>query len=298
MTSSLTAHPKSFEEITQAFENWGAHSRRRPRIEFLRRKSENLLVLRSKPDNNVRLEVKENKLLCELAGSKLQLFLSYFDVVIKLDKGYFLCEFKISHSSGALKESLSAAENTKNPIFITRALNALTGLEQKMPKEHIEEASVASTDYQVLLAAITEPSVAAQLAVKDPLAAAKIRGVERQQSMLKQFGGVLKVADVEKLLGISRQAVHKRQKQGQLIGLTLGKRGHAYPAWQFEGGRTLPQLEPVLHALRGHDPWMQMAFFVNGNDRLEGKSPLDLLRAGELKPVLRAAESYGKQGAA
>ncbi len=297
MSSLLTAHPKSFEDITEAFRNWRPHSRR-PRIEFLRRKSENVLILRSKPDNNVRLEVEGSKLLCELAGSKLHLYLYEFDIATKFEKGYILCEFKRSHASGALKESLSAVENTKYPIFITRALNALTGLEQKMPKERIEEASAASTDYQVLLSAITEPSVAAQLAVNDPLAAAKIRGVEQQQSMLKQFGGVLTVGEVEKILGISRQAIHKRQKQGQLIGLTLGKRGYAYPAWQFEKGVTLPNLEPTLHALRGHDPWMQMAFFVNGNYRLDGKSPLELLRAGRLEPVLRAAESYGEQGAA
>jgi hypothetical protein len=95
--------------------------------------------------------------------------------------------------------------------------------------------------------------------------------------------------------------VDKRRKQGQLIGLTQGKRGYAYPAWQFEGGRTLGHLEKVLEALEGHDPWTQLAFFVNGNERLDGKSPLELLRTAgtrELENILGSAASYGEHGAA
>lgn len=120
---------------------------------------------------------------------------------------------------------------------------------------------------------------------------------KRQRSMLKESGGVLSGAQVARILDISRQAVDKRRKQGQLIGLTQGKRGYAYPAWQFEGGKMLAHLTKLLDALRTHDAWMQLAFFINGNDRLNGRSPLELLRAGELEPVLRAAESYGEQGA-
>ena len=115
--------------------------------------------------------------------------------------------------------------------------------------------------------------------------------------MLKESGGVLSGAQVARILDISRQAVDKRRKQGQLIGLTQGKRGYAYPAWQFEGGKMLAHLTKLLDALRTHDAWMQLAFFINGNDRLNGRSLLELLRAGELEPVLRAAESYGEQGA-
>ncbi|HUE43251.1 MAG TPA: hypothetical protein VMP12_06785 [Candidatus Sulfotelmatobacter sp.] len=297
MTRPLIAYPKSFDEITQAFENWRP-GRRGPHIELVRLKSKNVLVLRSKPQPNVRIELRANRLVCELAGSTLQLVLTYFEVSTRLDKGYFSCEFKMSQASGVLKDSIAAAENSRNPVFIARAINAITGLEHEIPQERIEEASTASTDYQVLLAAMTEPSVATQLAVNDPLAAAKIRGVERQREMLKNGGGVLTVSGVEKLLGISRQAVHKRQTQRQLIGLTLGRRGYAYPAWQFEEGKTLPHLATVLQALGKHDPWMQMTFFLGGNDRLDGRRPIDVLKAGEVEPVLRAAESYGEQGAA
>jgi hypothetical protein len=115
---------------------------------------------------------------------------------------------------------------------------------------------------------------------------------------LEASGGALSAEQTAEILGLSRQAVDKRRRQGRVIGLTQGRRGYAYPAWQFENGRTLPHLERVLDVLRGHDPWMQMAFFLNGNDRLHGKSPLEALRKGQIDSVLRAASGFGEHGAA
>lgn len=304
-TQSISFRPKSLDDISQAFESWWAkyHKHVQSRIKFLRRRRpENLLILRSNLNRHIQLIVQENEMSCELAGRRFNLLLDDFDISTKFIRGSFTCEFKIRrYAQGLLKESFDAVQKTKNPIFVSRGINAVADLDQGLPKERIEEASAASTDYMVLLRALTEPSVAAQLASKDPLAAARLRGVERQQSILKESGGVFSGAQVAKTLGISRQAVDKRRKQGQLIGLTQGKRGYAYPAWQFEGGRTLAHLERVLDVLRSHDPWMQLAFFVNGNDRLDGKSPLELLRAAgtrELEHILEAAASYGEQGAA
>jgi biotin operon repressor len=127
---------------------------------------------------------------------------------------------------------------------------------------------------------------------------ARVRGVERQQNLVEQSGGTLKGERVAKLLGISRQAVDKRRRQNRLIGLTQGRRGYAYPIWQFHNGKTLSNLEKVLDQLRNHDPWMQLTFFLNANDRLEGSSPLEMLRSGKVEPVLEAATSYGEHGAA
>ncbi len=197
-----------------------------------------------------------------------------------------------------LKEILAAVGKTKHPIFFSRVLNALAELEHELPKEQIDLASAASTDYMVLLEALTAPSVATQLTAEDPLAAARLRGVERQHSLLKKGGGVLRGVEAANLLGISRQALDKRRRRNQLIGLTQGRRGYAYPAWQFEDGKTLANLEKVLGRLSDHDPWMQLTFFLNSNDRLEGRSPLDLLRSGQVDRVLQAAASYGEQGAA
>jgi biotin operon repressor len=250
-------------------------------------------------DRHVRVKFDKDAVSCEFSGKTLYVFLDDFDVETEVDDAFLSCEFKLRDSSHRLlTESLKAVEHTKHPLFVTRAINALRGLDHELPKERIEQASAASTDYLMLLGALATPSVATQMAAKDPLAAARLRGAKRQQGLLEASGGVLTGEEAAKILGISRQAVDKRRRQGQLIGLTQGKRGYAYPAWQFEGGRTVANLEKVLARLRSHDPWMQLTFFVNANDRLNGRSPLEQLRSGELEPILQAAESYGEQGAA
>jgi hypothetical protein len=57
-------------------------------------------------------------------------------------------------------------------------------------------------------------------------------------------------------------------------------------------------LEKVLQALRDHDPWMELSFFLNANDRLNGITPLQALRTGDVEQVAQAAQAYGEQGAA
>lgn len=301
-TQSTTVRPKSLKEIPEAFREWWAKYHRHivSKVRFSRPpRSQNRLLMRWPRDRDVRVKFDKDAVSCEFSGKTIYVFLDDFDVETEVDDAFLSCEFKLRDSSHRLlTESLKAVEHTKHPLFVTRALNALRGLDHELPKERIEEASAASTDYLMLLGALATPSVATQMAAKDPLAAARLRGAKRQQGLLEASGGVLSGEEAAKILGISRQAVDKRRRQSQLIGLTQGKRGYAYPAWQFEGGRTVANLEKVLARLRSHDPWMQLTFFVNANDRLNGRSPLEQLRSGELEPILQAAESYGEQGAA
>jgi hypothetical protein len=138
----------------------------------------------------------------------------------------------------------------------------------------------------------------------DPLAKARLRGVIAMRELLRGEGGSLTAKEVAERLGISRQAVDKRRKAGQLLALEPPKRGLHYPAWQFVDGGTLPGLAPVLDALRDHDAWAQARFFVSGNRRLGGLRPIDLLRQRHLaslenlERVLGAARMMGVHGAA
>jgi hypothetical protein len=137
------------------------------------------------------------------------------------------------------------------------------------------------------------------LPTSDPLAMARLRGHVAMRELLNADGGALAASQVADLLGISRQAVDKRRKAGQLFAVALPRRGLLYPAWQFaETGTTLAGLVEVLAALRGHDGWAQARFFVTSSDRLEGKRPLDQLREGALETVLVAARAFGVHGAA
>ena len=85
------------------------------------------------------------------------------------------------------------------------------------------------------------------------------------------------------------------------FGLSTGRRGYLYPAWQFGPEGMLPGLARVLAAIRTPDPWAKLVFMVNPNDRLGGESPVEVLRRqgeSDLGRVLEAASAYGEHGAA
>jgi hypothetical protein len=189
-------------------------------------------------------------------------------------------------------------ETAPQTVFLTRALNAVLSLQHNLSKESLEEAATASTDYMVLVNALASAPVMQELASDDPLAAARLRGIDRKKRLLALGGGVMRSAEVAEFLGLTRQAVDKRRAQNRLVGLTQGRRGYAYPRFQFSDDGTLPGLTEVLAALNVTDGWSQLLFFVNPNDFLNGRSPESELRKGRVEQVKRVAGSFGEQGAA
>ncbi len=78
----------------------------------------------------------------------------------------------------------------------------------------------------------------------------------------------------------------------------LGRRRWLYPAWQVVEGHALDGLEETLADLREWPPWTKLGFFLSGDSRLGGVSPLAALRGGRLEETVRAARAFGEQGAA
>lgn len=199
----------------------------------------------------------------------------------------------------AARVMLSASTGAGKTAFLLRALTSLARLTEEAGERALGDAAGASSDYEVLLRALEEPSVLTALRAENPLALARLRGLQYRERLLQSEGGTISVAYVASILGLTRQAVDKRRRMGRLIGLNTGRRGYVYPIWQFgPDGSVLPGLELVLAELRGHDPWMQVAFMLNANTRLSGETPLAELRRGHVEEVRRAARAYGEQGAA
>ena len=154
--------------------------------------------------------------------------------------------------------------------------------------------AASESTFDALVRMLDRPELLAELQPRDPLAAARLRGLRLQREILAAEGGSVSGQTLAEALGITRQAVDKRRKRGTLIGLSLGRRGYAYPVWQIG----LSGLEDVLAELTGLDPWTQAAYLLAPNRWLEGQAPLDALRAGKLEALLAAARLYGEQVAA
>lgn len=159
-------------------------------------------------------------------------------------------------------------------------------------------ATAAPTDLTVLVRALSSGELLEDLKRAEPLAPAFIRGIDAKRRLIDDHGGALSAEQVAQNLGITRQAVEKRRRAGKLIAVNTGRHGYRYPVWQFTESGTLPGLEDVLGVLAPHDEWMQTAFFVGQHPRLNDRTPLDMLKAGEVERVLNAAEVYGEHGAA
>jgi hypothetical protein len=133
---------------------------------------------------------------------------------------------------------------------------------------------------------------------QNPLAAALVRGLEGREELLQAEGGTATASEAARLLHLTRQSVDNRRRGNRLIGLGLGRRGYAYPIWQFAESGALPGLEDVLSDLKHCSPWMQTHFMTTGDQRLDGATPLQALREGHVQDVRRAAHAFGEHGAA
>jgi hypothetical protein len=167
-----------------------------------------------------------------------------------------------------------------------------------LSEESLVDAATAPDNFHAVLRAMGSPELLERMQASDPLAKAFVDGLDARARLIEQNGGVFKTERVADYLGISPQAVNKRRASFQLLGLTFRRRGHVFPAWQFDQRGTVAGLQEVLLALVEHDEWMQNVFFVSPNTRLGGRRPLDLLRDKKVSDVIEAAKDFAEHGAA
>ena len=108
-------------------------------------------------------------------------------------------------------------------------------------------------------------------------------------------GDRLDTSQVTQLLGVTRQALAKRQQTGSLLGVP-GDGTTWYPTWQFDSdeGRIRPEVRDVLGAFRDRlddvDPLVVAAWATTPQDEdLAGETPAQWLRAGRDQDQLRRA---------
>ncbi len=296
-------YPTSIAELRQSLKSWIAetrHSREGGPDLVISSKSGHVLIIEIKLPTPSKggIELHENLFAVWSGRHRLAVHLGNFKVKTALKRRRALLELKLRLPFRPLEATVESLRETKHPAFFTRALKAVAELDRELPERVLDEATSASSDYLVLLHALSSPNAIGDAVQVDPLAVARLRGVDRQLNLLHLGGGTYTAEQVGEFLGISRQAVDKRRREGRLIGLMRGRRGYGYPVWQFENGTTLQHLEDVLDVLRKNDPWMQVAFFLNNNTRLHGRTPLDALKKGQIDEVREAAASYGEHEAA
>ena len=296
------AQPDTVEQVQAEIQNWFGARTKGEKLPwtFSRKPQESTLhIFISHASGDLKFEMVERCLLFQIKQRRLTLNLDKF-LVRAAYEGEKLC-LNIDRDPAVenhfLASTLRQFTKTKHPAFYTRIIRAVKSLEDDLTNALIDEATAAPTDHLVMLEAVSSAPWVSELTSDDPLVAAKLRGLNLRQQMLKTSGGALTSKKVAEVLNISRQAVDKRRASNQLLALTQGRRGYSYPSFQFDEGKTLKGLEEVLEKLSAIDPWMQVNFFTRPNERLGGSTPIEALRDGKVGDVVRVASGYGEQGA-
>lgn len=145
-----------------------------------------------------------------------------------------------------------------------------------------------------LLTAAVEKQLAAQPKPKAQYAMALMRGLLAREELKQAEGGSYSAEEARTLLGLSKAAVLKRFQKRQLVGWREAAQGAVrFPKWQFLDDNLLPGLAEVLAIFAKEDwvdDWTSVVFFLNR--RSDGKRPLDLLRAGEIRRVCALAAAH------
>lgn len=113
----------------------------------------------------------------------------------------------------------------------------------------------------------------------------------RRRELLKDAITAPKVA---KLLGTSRQTPHDRVESGTLIGVQDHGAWY-FPLWQFDAegpDSVIAGLPDVLKALNV-SALRKVSWLTRSNRYLDGDSPLDVLKSGDVDRVIELAEAVG-----
>lgn len=161
-------------------------------------------------------------------------------------------------------------------------------------------ASAAMLDGDVAPVVLSESAAPSPKAFEPgPRARALLRGIEIAELDLAESGGAFDFPQVQRLLrGVSRQRIDQRVQEGSLLAVPGPSNKRRFPAIQFDvDGNVITGLDRVRNVLGFTSPWAVLNFLASPLDDLNGHKPIDLLREGEIDPVLEVARRQGIQGA-
>jgi hypothetical protein len=180
-------------------------------------------------------------------------------------------------------------------IALARAMRRMREGLGYLPPETLVETASESEDRAVFLTLLSAGAMDEFVEGMDELARSRVEGLVYRRELLERAGGALRVSEVAGLLGLSRDAVDKRRKAGRLVAVELGRHGMHYPAFQFTEEGVLEGLERILKALEPEDGWVALQFFLEEEELLGGKTPVEALESGEVEAAAKVAEVYGEQ---
>lgn len=183
--------------------------------------------------------------------------------------------------------------------IVPRRARGQTKYRTRLKGEPASPTALCSTSRPIAEKASNRRAIAASAYTPGPRARAVLRGVEIAQEDLRKSGGAYDLGQVRRLLhGASRQAVESLISNGRLLVVPGPNNEARFPAVQFkDDGGVVAGLGETQSALATKNAFAILNFLVSPDTRLDGRKPIDLLRAGAIERVVEAARRVGEQGA-
>jgi hypothetical protein len=194
-----------------------------------------------------------------------------------------------------LQEEVERVLESRTPV-VAEALEAtIEGVRQSLAKSPEPTASAILSLVFAQLSHVAERELQNQFSVEDSFRLAKMRGQAAKLDILDQVGPMLKLQEAAELLGVTKQAVHKRLQSQSLFGIKYQEELRI-PAWQIRDAEVVPGIAGVLKSLDTTD-WGKLLFLHTENMQLQGRKPKDLILEGKGESVAQLALQFGEQGA-
>lgn len=192
--------------------------------------------------------------------------------------------------------SKAAPAEPMRELFSRRMHEVIDHLAQTADKATVEEVLGMADAFSGLGVAMQRMAASEAAAVRDPLAAARIRGLAARERLIRRAGGLLRVGEAAERLGVSTQAVNGRRSRKTILAIPMPNGEWVYPACQFAEYDLVPGIDAFVRAFQDADPWTRLAVLLAPSDRYDGKSALELLREGKVAEARSIAATYGGRG--
>jgi hypothetical protein len=114
--------------------------------------------------------------------------------------------------------------------------------------------------------------------------------------MQEAEGGAWSGQQLMEKFNLAPAALHKRRKEYRIVSWRDAKSRFYYPQWQFTpAGALLAGIQEVLQTFRSADEWRVMRYFLAPRHELDDRTPLELLRAGEVDNVVAHAKAHAEE---
>lgn len=157
--------------------------------------------------------------------------------------------------------------------------------------------STTPTDWELIVAELFAPRSDSQAARSETTDDDEIRKRVLEASFREReqiLAGSLGTSEVAQLLKVSRQTPHDRASQKTLLAIQ-DKNQLRFPSWQFDANGAngvVAGLPEVLQAL-AIGPLSQARWLTTPTRVFKNRSPLELLKSGEIDRVVREARGVG-----